>query len=345
MSKKKNTDFLVILEDYFTTYLPYSKGLSLNTIKSYKQSFLLLLNFMYSEKRIPADKLTFQNFDYKTLLEFFDWLETKRRCKPVTRNQRLSAIVAFSEYAQNRDFEAASVFRTSINNIPLKKGTAKSRAVFTREEVAILLALPNDHTETGLRDKILLSIMYASGARAQEVCDLTVRSVQFYDGTATLILTGKGNKTRRIGLPHRCAEMLKKYIQHRHIDKAYNHHVFSSQTHEQMTISCIEGVFKKYISLAKDNHPNLYPLDNYSPHSMRHSTASHLLESGVDIVTIKNILGHVSLQTTQVYAELSQETVNKRLREWNDKWFGKENIENDENPDDKKESIPSFLKK
>lgn len=320
---KKNLGFLVILEDYFTTYLPFSKCLSPNTIKSYKQTYLLLLNFMYSEKKISADKITFQHLNYDTLLGFFNWLEIERKCKPKTRNQRLSAIAAF----------------------PFKKTTAKSRVVFTREKIAVLLALPNDHTEIGLRDKILLSVMYASGARAQEMCDLTVRNVQLYDDTATLILTGKGNKARRIGLPDKCVKMLKKYMQHRHIDTAYDRHIFSSQTHEQMTISCIEGLFKKYISLAKDNHPNLYPLNNYSPHSIRHSTASHLLEAGVDIVTIKNILGHVSLQTTQVYAELSQETVNKRLREWNDTWFGKTNTDNDDKTDANKEKIPSFLKK
>lgn len=164
MSKKKNTGLINILEDYFITYLPFSKGLSPNTIKSYKQSFLLLLDFMYSKHGISADTLTFSDLNYETLLNFFNWLEVERKCKPVTRNHRLSAISAFSEYAQNRDFDAASVFRTSVNKIPLKKASSKTRALFTREEVGVLLALPDERTETGLRDKVLLSIMYASGA-------------------------------------------------------------------------------------------------------------------------------------------------------------------------------------
>lgn len=176
------------------------------------------------------------------------------------------------------------------------------------------------------------------------MCDLIVRNIQFHEYTATFILTGKGNKTRRIGLPNNCVFMLKKYIHHRHIVKAYSRHIFSSQTHEQMTVSCIEGIFKKYVSLAKEKRPDLYPFDSYPPHSMRHSTASHLLEAGVDIVTIKNILGHVSLQTTQIYAELSQETVNKRLREWNDSWFGQETETNDYQ-NEKKDIVPEFLKR
>jgi site-specific recombinase XerD len=344
MSKKSSSGFMELLEAYFVTYLPFSKGLSTNTIKSYKQSFLLLLDFIFYQKGIPADRLKFSDLNYETLLDFFTWIETERNCKTVTRNQRLSAIAAFSEYAQNRDFNAASVFRTSINKISLKKGSPKTRAVFTREEVSLLLALPNERTATGLRDKVLLSIMYASGARAQEICDLTVRNVQFHDKTSTLVLTGKGNKTRRIGLPSNCTVMLKKYIHHRHIDNAYIRHVFSSQTHEQMTVSCVEGIFKKYVSIAKKQHPSMFQGDSYPPHSMRHSTASHLLEAGVDIVTIKNILGHVSLQTTQIYAEMSQETVNKKLCEWNDSWFG-EDITGKNYSHERKDGIPTFLRR
>jgi site-specific recombinase XerD len=340
---KKKKEFMPLLEDYFVTYLPFSRGLSKNTINSYKQSFLLLIKFMKDKRGIKADSITFSDLDYETLLEFLDWIEKDRHCKPVTRNQRLSAISAFSEYAQNRDFDAASVFRTSINKIPLKKGETKTRAVFSREEVAILLSLPNERTETGLRDKVMLSLMYATGARAQEVCDLRVRDIQFHDSGATVTLTGKGNKTRRVGVPSGCADMLKKYVKHRKIEALGGCHIFSSQTHEQATISCIEGIYKKYIKMAKSRNPELFPADSYPPHSMRHSTASHLLEAGVDIVTIKNILGHVSLQTTQIYAELSQETVDKKLKEWNETWFGKKaSILQNSKPEDE---VPEFLRK
>lgn len=166
MSRRK-IDFMTLLEDYFELYLPYSRGPSPNTIKSYKQSFLLLLRFMKVVKKTSAHDIKFSALTYDTLLEFFNWLETDRQCKVSTRNQRLSALSAFSEYAQNRDFDAASVFRSAIIKIPVKKGTKKPRAIFSREEVKILLALPDETRETGLRDKVLLSFMYATGARAQ----------------------------------------------------------------------------------------------------------------------------------------------------------------------------------
>jgi site-specific recombinase XerD len=129
---------------------------------------------MCSAKGIPADKISFEQLDFSTLTEFLDWIENDRGCSASTKNQRLSAIISFSEYAQNRDFDAASVFRSSVIKIPMKKVQKKQRAVLSVQEVSILLRLPNDNKDIGLRDKVLLSLMYASGARAQEICDLTV---------------------------------------------------------------------------------------------------------------------------------------------------------------------------
>jgi len=332
---------MTLLEDYFETYMPYSRGLSPNTINSYKQSFLLLLRFMLEEKKKKADDIKFSDMTYDVLLEFFNWLENERNCKPVTRNQRLSALSAFSEYAQNRDFDAASIFRSAIIRIPVKKAKKKSRAVFTRQEIKILLFLPDESYETGLRDKVLLSFMYATGARAQEICDLKVRDLRIDGTTASVTLTGKGSKTRQVGITMKLASTLQNYITYRHIESFPNRHIFSSQTHEHMTVSCVEGIYKKYVTLAKEKHPELFLADSYPPHSMRHSTACHLLEAGVDIVTIKNILGHASLQTTQIYAEMSQDTVDKKLTEWNETWFGKNNIIELKTED----NIPDFLKK
>lgn len=337
----KTSRFLELLDAYINNYLPNSVGASPNTIKSYKYAFRLMIEFVYSKRGIAADKISFEQLDYVTLTEFLDWIEKDRGCSISTKNQRLSAIISFSEYAQNRDFDAASVFRSNVIKIPMKKAQKKQRAVFSVQEVSILLRLPNDKKEIGYRDKILLSLMYASGTRAQEICDLIVGNVQFNQKGASLNITGKGGKSRRVGIPDTCAKMLHKYLVRRKIDTQPNRHIFSSQTHEQMTISCIEGIFKKYISQAKIENPSLFKEDSYSPHSMRHSTASHMLEANVPIVVIKNFLGHVSLQSTLIYAEVSQNTVNKHLREWSEKWFPKNH---EEKKDIKKRNeIPGFL--
>lgn len=337
----KASDFLRLLDAFITAYLPCSVGASPNTVKSYKYAFRLLIEFMYKEKGIEADKITFEKLDYITLTEFFTWIESVRGCSASTKNQRLSAIASFSAYAQNRDFAAASVFRNSVNKIPMKKSQHKQRTILTRQEVTILLAIPTENREIGLRDKILLSLMYASGSRAQEICDLTVGNLQFHREGATLNITGKGRKRRRVGIPSACAIPLKKFIEHRKISDKPERHVFSSQTHEQMTVSCIEGIFKKYINLARKENPNQFTAKSYPPHSMRHTTASHMLEAGVPLVVIKNFLGHASLQSTQIYAEISQDTVNKHLKEWNEKWFPT-NIQ-EENTSKISNRIPDFL--
>ena len=333
--------FLEILNSFITNYMPCSVGASPNTVTSYKYAFRLLLEFMYSKKGIPDDKIAFEQLDFDTVTEFLDWIEKDRGCSASTKNQRLSAIISFSEYAQNRDFDAASVFRRGVIKIPMKKAQKKKRAVLSVQEVSILLRLPDDSKEIGLRDKVLLSLMYASGARAQETCDLTVGNIQFNMKGATLNIKGKGGKSRRIGIPDNCAKMLQKYISHRRLGSKPDKHIFSSQTHEQMMISCTEGIFKKYVRQAKAEYPALFREDSYPPHSMRHSTASHMLEAGVPIVVIKNFLGHASLQTTQIYAKLSQNTVDKYLKEWNEKWFSPDSEAMKESR--KENEMPDFL--
>ena len=253
--------------------------------------------------------------------------------------RRLNDILNKRPYAQSRSFDAACCFRKDINKIPAKKQGQPTRTAFSLNEVKLLLSLPDTKSKIGLRDRTLLSVMYASGARAQEMCNLTVADVRFDKETATLTLKGKGGKYRHIGIPTAPAKILKQYIVFREIDRCFDKFVFPSQTHAQMTVSCVEGIFKKYVSLARKRHPNLFRAKSYSPHSMRHSTATHMLEAGVPLIVIKNFLGHSSLQTTQVYAAVSQCTLNKHIQDWNKKWFSDDgSLEHQ-----LKAEIPSFL--
>lgn len=320
MRRKKNR-FLDILESYVTEYMPYAAGLSDNTIRSYKDTFRLLLAYLQEEKGINAHEVTFARLDYDTLTGFLGWLEQARKCSVSTRNQRLTILTAFAAYAQNRDFDAASVFMNSVQKIPAKRTQSKPRTIFTMEEVALLLRLPDTSTDIGRRNQAILNLMYASGARAQEICDLRVRDVQFQRDLTRLTLTGKGNKVRRIVIAKSCSNLLKNYLDWRGISHNLNRHIFSSQTHEHMTVSCIEEIYKKYIAEARGRHPGMFLQSKYTPHTMRHTCATHMLEAGVPLMAIKNFLGHASVATTQRYAELSQSTTDKHIREWNRRWF------------------------
>lgn len=338
--RNKKDSFLELLEYYFNTYLPVAKGLSQSTITSYKSTFRILMEFMYTVKGITSDQIRFDKLTEELVVEFLDWLESERKCSISTRNQRLSALVAFSEYAQNRDFISASIFRNNLLKIPKKKSPRSRRSYFTRDEVKILFGLPSNRTEIGIRDRTLLCFMYASGTRAQEVCELTVGDIQFYPDRAGINIHGKGQKLRRIGIPLSVSNILQKYMEHRGITIQKDRHIFSSQTHEKMSVSCIEEIYAKYVKKAKMENPKLFK-DNYTPHSMRHTTATHMLEAGVPLIVVKNFLGHVSLQTTQIYAEVTQDTMNRQLKAWNEKWFFKEETQK---CDEEKDNIPRFLK-
>lgn len=338
--KRKKDRFFELLQDYFDNYLPVARGLSNTTIISYKTTFRLLMEYMYEVKEVSSERITFLTLTTECIEGFLNWLESERKCSVSTRNQRLSAITSFAQYAQSRDFESACFFRNSVCAIPKKKGIKNSRTYFTVDELKILFSLPDKRSSIGKRDLALLSFMYASGMRAQEVCDMTVGDVQFYPDRASIKILGKGQKMRRIGIPAQAARTLESYISYRKITSKYDRHVFSSQTHEKMSVSCIEEIFSKYVERAKQAHPDMFR-ERYSPHSMRHTTATHMLDAGVPLIVVKNFLGHVSLQTTQIYAEVSQETMNKQLKSWNEKWFLDE-----KNKDicEKEKIIPDFLK-
>ena len=135
--------------------------------------------------------------------------------------------------------------------------------------------------------------------------------------------------------------MLKKYITYRGMLAFPERHVFSSQTHEKMTVSCIEEIYAKYVRIAKEQNPGQFR-HHYTPHSMRHTTATHMLEAGVPLIVVKNFLGHVSLQTTQIYTEVTQDTMDRQLKTWNEKWFLKETQDDNKTADGNK--IPPFLR-
>ncbi len=334
-----------MLGTFVEDYMPVAAGLSMNTIRLYKASFRLLLNFFYDVKGIVAEKITFQDLNRETISSFLNWLEAERNCSAATRNVRLASLSSFASYAQNRNTDAALSFLTAVQNTPVKKVAAAPRISFSREEVYALLHIPDSTSVIGRRDAVMLSLMYATGARAQEICDLKVRDVLFEKNTTRIILTGKGKKARRICIARPCAEMLKRYLVWRKIDQQLDRHVFSSRTHEHMTVSCVEAIFKKYLSEAKKQNPSLFNEKSYSPHTMRHTTAMHMLESGIPMISIKNFLGHAHLMTTERYAELTQSTVDRQIKEWNQRWFPTTAIDKDSKKNSVERcNIPDFLR-
>lgn len=295
-----------ILPDFFDIYLTQTKGLSENTVNSYKYAFQLLFEFLYEVKKLRPQSVSFLDLECGIVDEFLQWLETDRNCSAVTRNQRKAAISTFAKYALKKNFTVAMNFGNEVSNIETKRTSPSQFSYFTTEEIAIILALPNGLSDTDLRNKTILSFLYGSGARAQELCDLTVNDIRFGKST-TIRLTGKGEKSRVVIIPDRCADLLRSHLHRNRLDERENRgmYVFSSHTHAHMTISCVEAIVSKYVKLAKAQYSDLFREKRYSPHSFRHSISVHMLESGVPLPVIKVFLGHSCIKTTMVYATVS----------------------------------------
>lgn len=346
--KKNNScnNFMSLLGRFFTEYLPKSMNASNNTVKSYKCAFRLLFQFLYEVKKVKQEQITFEILDFDILTDFCDWLINERKNSRTTAKQRIGALASFADYAQSRNIEAGYVFHNSLNNISKKsfrRVKSKPRCSFTRAELKILLSLPDATDKIGWRDLVVLAIMYSSGARAQEICDLTVKDVTHSEnGNAILTLIGKGDKARRVRITADTTKLLDRYISSRKIRDKPDKYVFPSQRNEKMSVSCIEEIFEKYVKKAKELHPEMFNAGRYTPHVMRHTTATHLIEAGIPLPIVKNILGHSSIQTTQVYLDISQQTVDRSIKEWNEKWFPISD-DSDTSSDNTYKNIPDFL--
>lgn len=320
--KSKSNEVVTVLADFFTEYLPGDKGLSANTVRSYQYAFQLLFGYLSEKMGITPDKVTFQTLSSDVIGKFLTYLETDRGCSAKTRNLRRSAIIAFAKYAAKMNFSEALPFYSGAMGIDKKKEPKRSIIrYFTKEEIALLLKIPDTSKLIGQRDVTMLAMLYATGARAQGLCDITLKDITIATSAAPtkIRITEKGNKSRIVTIPDACTTILKGYLQSKKYDvknkATYDRHLFSSQTNEHMSIACIEEVVKKYVTLAKERHPDLFRQDRYTPHSFRHSIAVHMLEAGDSLIAIKAFLGHSSIVTTAIYAKVTPELANRYLNE------------------------------
>ena len=347
---KKAGIFIDMLETFLTSYIPCSLGLSPNTEASYTLTFKLLIIYMKDIRKVSSHEITFFMLDISTITGFLDWLEKSRNNSITTRNARLAALKSFAKYAETHNFDAAACFAKTMRKIQPKRGLNKGRAYFSLPEVKILISLPNLNTISGRRDAVLLAFMFVTGARGQEICDLKVRDIALVDnGRAKVTLTGKGRSTRKIIICEEVTRLLQKYMKYRGITNIPDSYVFCTQNNPRMSVSCIEEIFNKYVAEAKAEYPELFAEDRYSPHSMRHTTATSMLAAGVSLSAIQVFLGHKSILTTQIYAEYTQPALDEVIIKWNQSFWSHVDETNlqmrESEPEAGTDGIPNFLKR
>jgi site-specific recombinase XerD len=298
----KPTDFAYHLSAFFTKYLPNECGSSPNTVSSYRDTFVLLLGYLRAEKGVRIERLQLQDFHKDLVREFLDWIETGRHCSGATRNVRLTAIHSFFRYLQ---FEYPDFLLEwqKILDIPVKKTERGTLTYMTLEGIKLLLQMPDRRTRSGRRDVALLSLMYDTGARVQEIADLTPSMVRL-SAPSTIKLVGKGKKARIVPLMEKQVDILAQYMMENRLNSpnANQYPLFCGRSGEKLTRAGISYILGKYVEMARARDASLVP-PKFSPHCLRHSKAMHLLQSGVNLVYIRDLLGHVSVQTTEIYAK------------------------------------------
>ena len=297
----KPTDFSKMLTDYLSLFLPGEKGLSYNTICAYKDTFLLFLRFIKEKQLIEASKLTLKDITQEQIVSFLDWLQCERHCSNSTRNARLAALRSFFHYLQYRSPVNIHEWQR-ILSIPDKRAEKPMINHITLDGIKLLLKQPDQSTSKGKRNLAMLSLMYDSGARVQELIDLTPSSINF-NKPYTIRINGKGNKKRIVPLMGNQVELLKEYMKCFRLLEPYAsmYPLFRNARFEKLTRMGVTFVVKKYADMAKTENTSLIPF-KVTPHVLRHSKAMHLLQSGVNLVYIRDFLGHTSISTTEIYA-------------------------------------------
>ena len=291
---------------FLLEHLVAERNLSHNTQASYRDTLMLLLPFASRHGGGAIDRMIVEDLTPAIVRTFLEHLERERQCSDVTRNQRLATIHSLARFIGTRS-PVHLAWCAEIRAIPFKKTAKTVIGYLEKAEMDALLNQPDRRTSLGARDYALLLFLYNSGARADEAAKLTVGNLQL-GASPSVRLHGKGNKFRTCPLWPTTATSLSRLVAER--DKTDS--VFLSRVNQSLTRFGIHRVVTQYASLASRTVPTL-ATKRVSPHTIRHTTAVHLLRSGVDINTIRAWLGHVSLDTTHIYAEVDMEMKAKAL--------------------------------
>ena len=312
----KPTDFSKYLTDYLTQYLPVECGASRNTIQTYSHTFIIFLRFMKEEEGINPENLHLKDITKQQVIHFLEWLEKERKCSISTRNARLATLHSFFRFIQYRDIAGLKKWH-EILSIKFKKYASPEMAYLTVEGLKHFLKQPDTQTKYGRRDLALLGLLYDSGARVQELINLTPADLRF-EQTTTVKFIGKGNKVRIVPLSSSQVQNLKRYMIENNLFEAQNrsHPLFPNPQNNHLSRMAVLDIVKKYAIMAKGSAPELIP-DKIGCHTLRHSKAMHMLEADINLVYIRDFLGHASTVTTEVYARASAKKKMEALQKLN----------------------------
>lgn len=311
----KPTDFAVALQRFFQEHLANQRGSSINTIRSYRDTFKLYLNYIAEYRSISIRKMTLDKFTAEEIAGFRKYLAGTRKNSTATRNQRMAAMQSFANFLQQEYPDRMAQWQR-IQSMPVQRNESKPVKYLSQNELAALMAAIPTDTLKGIRDKAMLVLLYDSGARVQEIADLMVQDLRL-DSVAQVTLTGKGKKTRVVPLMPTTVLILKDYLKKFKLSRteAMDSQLFVNRRGEKLTRFGISYLLHTHAERARVKCKTISK--KLSPHILRHSKAMHLLEQGVSDVVIQHILGHADLKTTGMYAKANSEMTRAALKKVN----------------------------
>lgn len=306
------TDFAYYLTKYLSGYLAGQRNFSDNTIASYRDAFKLLLRFCKEEKGIRAENLSLESFSKTLVNEFVTWLNENRHCTESTRNQRLTVIRNFFSFLQEEAPEHLFLCQ-SIMKIKGTKKTGNTVNYLSFDGVKSILECPDQRNRQGRRDLVMLTMLYDTGARVQEIADVRVRDLRLTNPPGVNLL-GKGRKWRHVPLMRATADLLRDYLEEQELTSpnALEHPLFTNRSGQKLTRTGISYILRKYVAAAREVNPSHIP-PKVTPHAFRHSKAMHLLQSGIDLIYIRDLLGHSHVKTTEIYARTDSKAKREAL--------------------------------
>lgn len=315
MKTVKDEKLFSLFREYFTEYLPKQQKRSANTVRSYQGAIELLLEFIKTQNHIRITDITLSMFDRKMITNFLTWLETERGASLATRNNRLACIHSFFSFAADADPTLIALAEEMRKVKMVKDKDKKPLEHLSENAVKVILAEPDARTEKGLRDRLLVTILYDTGARIQEVLNIRLNDLHL-KGTPTVTVHGKGNKTRHINLMDVTKKHIENYMRIFHPGKDfysddYLFYVRRVDGNKRMTEDNARRLVRTYGKSAKKTCPEIP--DDIHPHLFRHTRAMHLYKHGMPLSIISQWLGHSDIETTLIYANADTEMKRKAI--------------------------------
>lgn len=303
------------IRDYLRVHLAKLRNLSEHTVRSYANALTEFVEYVSRQRRIPMRSVAFADFTKRSVCDFLDHLENERKRSVATRNLRLNAIRGFLSYAASCDVSAVAI-RNDVATVPFKKPRQSGIVQhMTTKAVSAIFTAVDMKSQRGFRDLCLLAMLYDTGARVQELLDIRLADVDL-GKSPTVMLRGKGRKTRVVPMSVRMASLLREYVSRAHCGKTRDSedNLFFTVRNgcpTRMTEDNVRHLARHYGTMARKCCKEVPK--NVHPHLFRHSRAMHLYEHGMDLMLVSQWLGHAQFKATLIYARADPEMKRKAI--------------------------------